>query len=92
MPDISRQAQKTIHGRIKINVEVSVDSSGSVSHARLVQAGPSHYFADRVLEAAHGWKFNPARIDGQPAASVWILRFQVSRGGTQVFPVETSPK
>jgi protein TonB len=92
VPEISRQAQKTIHGRIKVNVEVAVDASGNVSHANLASAGPSHYFADRALEAARGWKFNPAQVDGQPSSSVWLLRFQFSRGATQVFPAETNSK
>jgi TonB family protein len=92
IPEISRQAQKTIHGRIKVNVEVEVDASGNVSHAKLASGGPSRYFADRALEAARGWKFNPARGDGQPSSSTWLLRFQFSRGATQVFPAETNPK
>jgi TonB family protein len=87
-PQISRSAQDTITGRIKVGVQVAVDASGNVSHVKLVTAGPSRYFANKALAAAQEWKFNPPRINGRPAASEWILRFQFARTSTQVFPSE----
>jgi TonB family protein len=90
-PPISRAAQHSIHGRLKVSVQVSVNAVGSVFATKLESAGPSQYFANQALEAARGWKFNPPMIGGQAANSEWLLRFQFSRSGTQVTPVETKP-
>jgi TonB family protein len=91
LPDVSRNAQNTITGHVKVSVQVSVDASGNVSQAKLVSAGPSKYFADRALAAARNWKFTPPQVDGQAAASEWTLRFHYGRAATQVFPAETKP-
>jgi TonB family protein len=91
MPDVSRSAQNTITGRIKVSVQVSVNSSGSVTQTRLSSPGPSKYFANQALNAARRWKFNPPQVDGGAVASEWVLRFQFARASTQVFPSETKP-
>jgi TonB family protein len=91
LPDVSRGAQNTITGHVKVSVQVSVDASGSVSEAKFVSPGPSKYFADRSLAAARRWKFTPPQVSGQAAASEWILRFQIGRTDIQVFPAETKP-
>ena len=91
LPDVSRGAQNTITGHVKVSVQVSVDASGNVSQANFVSAGPSRYFADRALAAARRWKFTPPQVDGQAAASEWILRFQFGRTNTEVFPSEVKP-
>lgn len=91
MPDVSPTAQNTIEGRLKVSVRVAVDASGNVSEAKFVSPGPSAYFAGRALAAARRWKFNPALVNGQPAASEWVLHFQFRRTSIQVFPAETSP-
>lgn len=91
LPDVSRGAQKTITGHIKVSVKVAVDASGSVSEAKLVSAGPSQYFASRALAAARQWKFNPPQVDGKATPSEWVLRFQFARTSTQVFPTEVRP-
>ena len=76
---------------MKVSVQVSVDASGNVSQAKLVFAGPSKYFADRAMAAARRWKFTPPQVDGQAAASEWVLRFQFGRTGTEVVPTEIKP-
>jgi TonB family protein len=91
MPDVSRNAQNTIEGRLRVAVEVSVDASGNVSEAKLVSPGPSVYFANRALAAARSWKFTPPQVDGQAAASVWELRFQFRRTSIEVSPAEKNP-
>jgi eukaryotic-like serine/threonine-protein kinase len=91
VPDVSRSARNTITGRIKVSVQVSVNSSGSVTQARLTSPGPSRYFANQALTAARRWKFNPPQVDGVAVASEWVLRFQFARASTQVFPSETKP-
>ena len=90
-PDVSRNAQNTIEGRLKVVIEVSVDASGNVSQAKLVSPGPSVYFANRALGAARGWKFTPPQIDGQAAASTWVLRFQFRKTSIEVSPTEKNP-
>jgi TonB family protein len=91
MPVVSRGAQNTITGRVKVSVQVSVDSSGSVTQTRLSSPGPSKYFANQALAAARRWKFNPPQVDGEAVPSEWVLRFQFGRSSTQVFPAETKP-
>ena len=88
LPEVSRSAQSTIHGRVKVSVQVSVDSSGNVSQAKLTSPGPSKYFANQALTAARRWKFDPPQVDGQASNSEWILRFQFGRTSTQVFPAQ----
>jgi len=91
LPEVSRSAQSTIHGRLKVGVQVSVDTSGNVSQAKLISPGPSRYFASQALAAARGWKFNPPQRDGQASLSEWILRFQFGRTSTQVSPAQVKP-
>ena len=90
-PDVSPGARRTITGRVKVSVQVSVDTSGNVSQARLVSSGPSKYFANQALAAARRWKFTPAEVNGQALPSEWTLRFQFGRTSTEVFPAETKP-
>jgi TonB family protein len=91
MPDVSRSAQNTIQGRVKVSVQVAVDASGNVSQVKFVSPGPSKYFANLALAAARRWKFNPPQADGHTTPSEWTLRFQFGRSSTQVFPAETNP-
>ena len=91
LPDVSRGAQNTVTGHVKVSVQVSVDSSGNVSEAKFVSAGPSKYFADRAMAAARRSKFTPPQVDGRAAASEWVLRFQFGRTGTEVVPTEIKP-
>jgi len=86
-PNISPSAQRTIHGTIKLTVRVHVDRSGNVTHADLVSAGPSQYFARRVLEAAQQWKFVPSN---QPSERIWMLRFNLTREGTSAHAQTTT--
>jgi TonB family protein len=90
-PEVSRNAQNTITGRLKVSVQVAVDASGNVSQAKFVTHGPSQYFANKAMAAAEGWKFNAPQVDGRPAASEWLLRFQFGRNAIQVLPEEVKP-
>lgn len=91
MPDVSPNALHTVRGRLKVAVQVSVDAAGAVTDTKLVSPGPSRYFAGHALAAARQWKFTAARVNGQPAASQWMLRFQFARSGSEVSPSETKP-
>jgi len=81
IPDVPRSARNTIHGRIKVSVRVTVDTSGNVTDDTLENAGPSKYFARLASEAARKWKFAPAKGDDQDSRE-WLLRFEFARGGT----------
>jgi TonB family protein len=86
LPDISKSARNTITGHIKVNVRVEVDSSGKVSSAKLVNAGPSRYFAGKALQASQQWGFTPPQVGGQPARSAWMLHYRFGRARTEVSP------
>jgi TonB family protein len=79
MPKISPGALHSVQGKIKIQVKVKVDETGRVTDARLKSRGPSRFFAERALEAARGWKFEPVRENGKPLASQWMVEFDLSR-------------
>ena len=91
LPDVPQSASMTIRGTIQVRVRVTVDPSGNVSNATFDSPGPSKYFANLALQAARGWRFKPAQVDGQAVTSVWILRFQFRNTGTEVIPIEASP-
>jgi len=86
LPDIPQSAMNTITGTVKINARVEVDSSGKITEARLVNRGPSEYFANLVLKAAQRWEFASPEVNGQPATSTWLLRFRLRRTSIQVSP------
>lgn len=83
LPEISRGARSTIRGKIRIVARVEVDSSGIVTSARLTSPGHSKYFASQALKAAEQWEFSPPVVNGQPAASVWMVQFRISRKRTE---------
>jgi TonB family protein len=90
LPEVSHSAMRTISGTIKIAVHVEADPSGKVRSAKLTSYGPSQYFARAALKAAQQWEFSAPIVNGQPAASAWILRFRFKRSGTQVSPERAS--
>jgi protein TonB len=90
-PDVPEKASLSIQGKVKVEVRVTVDSSGKVSEAALESPGPSKYFANRALQATWNWRFKPARVNGKVVSSVWMLQFEFSQTATDVTPVETSP-
>ena len=91
LPDVSKNALRTIHGKVKVRVNVSVDSSGNVLVAKFDSRGPSRYFADRTLPAARRWTFKPPQVGGQGVPSEWILTFEFERSGINVHPAQTFP-
>jgi TonB family protein len=91
LPVVPEQAQSTITGTVRVDIAVAVDARGSVTQATLASAGPSHYFADRALEAARQWTFASPTRDGQPVPSQWKLRFEFRRAGIKALPQRTSP-
>jgi TonB family protein len=78
IPDVARSTRDTIHGRIKVAVRVTVDSSGSVTRAVLEKPGASKYFDRVATQAAGRWKFAPTEHQD---SRQWLLRFEFTRGG-----------
>ena len=91
LPDIIPSAMRTISGKVKVSVRLTVDENGNVTDATLASAGPSNYFAGKSLEAARHWKFKPAQVDGHAAPSNWTLEFQYRRSGIKVVPEQATP-
>ena len=83
MPDVSKSAQNTISGTIRVAVHVEVDASGKVTSATFKTRGSSRYFAESALKAAKSWQFSPPLVDGQPTASAWLLQFRFRRSSIQ---------
>jgi TonB family protein len=90
-PDVPQKARDTISGTVTVKVKVAVDTAGAVSHATLVSAGPSGYFANLALQAARQWTFTAPTVDGKPMPSEWNLRFEFKRNGTRAVPQRLSP-
>ena len=86
IPNVPRSAQNTITGTIKVVVRVQVDPSGKVTDAKLKSAGSSRYFANQALKAAERWEFSAPEVDGQPAASTWLLQFRFKRTSIDASP------
>ena len=86
IPAVPRSAQNTIRGTIKVVVRVQVDPSGKVTDAKLKSAGSSRYFANQALKAAERWQFSAPEVDGQPAASTWLLQFKFKRTSIDASP------
>ena len=91
LPDVARSARNTVHGRIKITVRASVDSSGKVVATKFVTRGPSKYFARLSQQAAERWTFRPPQVSGQDVSSQWNLRFEFTRTSTDAQSTQVSP-
>jgi TonB family protein len=89
--DVSRSALRTIHGKLKVRVKVTVDSSGQVTAASFDSRGPSRYFAERTLRAAKQWTFQPPQVDGRDVPSEWLLNFEFERSGASIRPAQIFP-
>jgi outer membrane biosynthesis protein TonB len=77
-PDVPLGALATVRGHIRFAVRVTVDPSGNVVHAALINHGPSRYFTRLALETARKWKFAAA---GEQDSRQWLLRFEITRDG-----------
>ncbi len=91
LPEVSEKARSTIWGTVRVGVKLFVDSSGNVTGAALDAPGPSKYFAELALDAARKWDFAPAKVNGQPVTSQWLVRFEFKNNSTNAFPRQTAP-
>ncbi len=92
MPEVSRVAQNTIHGVVKVRVQVNVNEASQVTLAGLAAHGPSRYFARQALDAARQWSFTAPVVHGTPVASRWIIEFDFRRSGTKAESRIVQPK
>ncbi len=60
----------------RTSLELVIDESGHVAAARIASSGAGFYDAP-LLEAARGWRFEPARADGRPTRSVQTVQVAV---------------
>jgi TonB family protein len=91
MPDVSLKARATIRGTVRVAVKLHVDPAGNVASAELFSPGPSKYFADQALQAAHRWDFAPAKLDGHAVPSDWLVRFEFTPSITKAHPIQSTP-
>ena len=91
MPDVSPKARATIRGTVHVAVKLHVDTAGNVASAELFSPGPSRYFADQALQAAHHWDFAPAKVDGHAVPSDWVVRFDFTPFDTKAHPTQSTP-
>lgn len=91
MPRVTDQARRTIHGTVVVAVRAAVDSNGTVTNTSFKSEGPSRYFARTAMDAARAWKFRPARNNGQPVKSEWLLHFRFRQSGDEATAVEETP-
>jgi TonB family protein len=91
MPEVSPRARATIRGTVHVAVKLHVDTTGNVASAELFSPGPSRYFADQALQAAHRWDFAPAKVDGHAVASEWVVRFEFTPLNTKAHPTQSTP-
>lgn len=76
VPTVPEKALRTIHGKVRVNVKVTVDASGNVTGADIASS-PSRYFGNIALEAARDWKFGPGSKVGQ----IWLIQFVFENSG-----------
>jgi hypothetical protein len=81
IPEVPDYAQRTIRGKVKIDVRATVDASGHVTGAA-VESQNSRYFAKLALEASRHWEF--------ASAGDWLLRFEFTPAGNTVHPARVA--
>ncbi len=91
LPEVPEKVEGAIRGHIRVVIRVQVDAEGHVVQASIDNAGPSRYFANQALNAAGKWKFSPAWVGGETAASVWALEFHFASSGIDATAQEKSP-
>jgi TonB family protein len=68
-PPVARQLR--IQGRVE--VEVSIDPSGTVANARVLSGNPA--LTGTILPTLKRWRFEPVILDGKPVHAIAVLNF-----------------
>jgi hypothetical protein len=81
-PSVPRSTRLLLRDNVTVEVRVRIDQTGNVTEAVPVNAEApiAKMLAPHAAQAALLWKFNPAKVNGQPAPSEMTLRFNFSRG------------
>jgi TonB family protein len=58
-----------------VTVQVTIDGQGKVVEAHALPS-PSKYWANKAVEAAKQWRFEPATLHGQSVSSVSAVDFR----------------
>jgi TonB family protein len=90
LPVITAKSRSTIQGTVRVIVKAHVDASGNVTGASPASSS-SKFFGDAAVQAVKRWDFSPAKVGGQPAASEWLVRFDITRSDIKVLPAQTKP-
>ena len=74
-----------IAGEISVDVTIHVGKDGNVvsAEAAATSDGVKSYLAQRALEAARQWKFEPARLGRKAIRSEWKVRFRFRSSGVE---------
>jgi TonB family protein len=83
VPEVPPQILRTIRGKVRIGVQVTIDPSGAVTDAKLDSPSGSDYFDRLALDAARRWKFKPASDAGHDAQSTRLVRFEFRKSGCE---------
>ncbi len=70
------EAARRAHRQGWVDVSYTVDRSGRVVDARVIDAHPTHMFDVAALSAVRHWEFKPAQVDGHPVAQKVSSRIQ----------------
>jgi TonB family protein len=90
LPAVTARSRRTIQGTVRVIVKVHVDASGNVTGA-VPAAASSKFFGDAAVQAVKRWDFSPAKVAGEPAASEWLVRFDITQNDIKVLPAQTKP-
>jgi hypothetical protein len=77
-PVVAAGVRSRIKGTVGIDVRVQIDTRGHVVSATPVtkqRSGLDEYLANRAVQAAKLWRFEPGRENGKPVAGIQILHF-----------------
>ncbi len=81
LPDVPASARRTITGKIRVGVKVSVGADGNVTNTNLDSPSRSSYFNRLALQAAEKWKFSPAPGE-------WMIHFIFTSSDTTATPAQ----
>jgi TonB family protein len=90
IPDISLRSKQTIQGTVKVALKAHVDASGAITNL-VPESRASKFFTEAAMQAARRWDFAPAKMDGHPVPSEWLLRFEFTQADSKVFPSQLTP-
>ena len=76
MPTVPRALLSKLAGEATVRVEACVAEDGSVEPS-LLQGSGVEDVDEGLLEVLRGWRWQPARRDGEPVESVHRMKFEL---------------